>query len=63
MELRVYSPPYVDGIWDIYGDLIIIYPQPYAIYLRGTIYRAHPEAHEKVQEAQSQNRLANWRKP
>ena len=34
---RMYSPPEVMRIWGIYGDLIIIYPKPYSIYLRGTI--------------------------
>ena len=36
MYLKPYSPPEVDrkrGIW----GLSIIYPQPYSIYLRGTI--------------------------
>ena len=31
-----YSPPEVDRIWVIW-DLIIIYPKPYSIYLRGPI--------------------------
>ena len=34
---RVYSPPEVDGIWGIYGDLTTIYPMPHSIYLRGAI--------------------------
>ena len=34
--LRVYSPPDVDRIWGK-GGLIIIYPKPYSIYLRGTV--------------------------
>ena len=31
-----FNPPQVDRIWGIW-DLIIIYPKPYSIYLRGTI--------------------------
>ena len=27
----------VDRMWGKYGDLIITYPKPYSIYLRGTI--------------------------
>ena len=33
----IYSARYVDRIWGIW-DLIMIYPKPYSIYLRGTIY-------------------------
>ena len=38
-----YSPPLVDRIW-VYGDLIIKYPKPYSIYLRGTIYSGDAES-------------------
>ena len=34
----VYSPPQVDRIWATYVDLIIIYPKPYSIYLRGVTH-------------------------
>ena len=27
--------------YGVYGDLIVIYPKPYSIYLRGTIIRTH----------------------
>ena len=25
------------GIYGVYGDLMIMYPKPYSIYLRGTV--------------------------
>ena len=37
LGFRGYSPPEVDRERGVYGDLIIIYPKPYSIYLRGTI--------------------------
>ena len=32
-----YSPPLVDRI-GVYGDIILIYPKPYSIYLRGIVF-------------------------
>ena len=32
-----YSPPRVHRICGGYGDLVIVYPKPYSIYLTGTI--------------------------
>ena len=32
--------------YGVYGDLVIIYPEPYSIYLRGTI-TLNPEAEHK----------------
>ena len=41
---QAYSPPLVDRIFSVYGDLIIVYPKPYSIYLRGTIILRRPLA-------------------
>ena len=34
---RAYSLPQVDIEYGVYGDLIIIFPKPYSVYLRGNI--------------------------
>ena len=39
IAFKHYSPPQIDRIWGR-GDLIIIYPKPYSIYLRGIIFRS-----------------------
>ena len=34
---RAYSPPLKQIEYGVYGDLIILYPRPYSIHLRGTV--------------------------